>query len=254
MCKKVPVEVHLVTSERGVRNSDDPCQEQHHHNCHANGGIAAFVLMVVAALAAPFLQRDVIMVGADLRALPAYAPMSRTTASNAFMSAVNNKELWMWDPWSGDKMVGYDDVELDGWNLVPARRSPYGTRVRAPASRAKRRWESPTIVWDRAAVAPNDSLAPVMLASGSSGSGGGGAGIDAVGSAGHAPMHNAFGRSSGAVEPGAPGGSVGGYDNAGEGGGNSGGQSMDTCIHIYIYTYKYAYVYIYLYRYIYIHI
>jgi len=41
--------------------------------------IAAVVVMVVAALAAPFVQRDVIMVGADLRALPAYAPMSRTT-------------------------------------------------------------------------------------------------------------------------------------------------------------------------------
>ena len=117
--------------------------------------IAAVVLMVVAALAAPFVQRDVIMVGADLRALPAYAPMSRTTVSNAFMSAVNNRELWMWDPWSGDNVAGDDDVELDGWNLVPARRSPYGTRVRAPASTAKRLWASPTIVWDRAAVAPN---------------------------------------------------------------------------------------------------
>ena len=55
---------------------------------------------------------------------------SRTTVSNAFMSAVNNRELWMWDPWSGDNVAGEDDVELDGWNLVPARRSPYGTRVR----------------------------------------------------------------------------------------------------------------------------
>ena len=68
--------------------------------------IAAVVLMVVAALAAPFVQRDVIMVGADLRALPAYAPMSRTTVSDAFMSAVNNRELWMRDPWSGDNVAG----------------------------------------------------------------------------------------------------------------------------------------------------
>ena len=204
--------------------------------------IAAVVLMVEAALAAPFVQRDAIVVGADLRALPAYAPMSRTTVSNAFMSAVNNRELWMWEPWSGDNVVGEDDVELDGWNLVPARRSPYGTRVRAPASRAKRRWESPTIVWDRAAVAPNDSLAPVMLASGSSGSGGGGAGTDSVGRAGHAPVQDAVRRNSGAVEPSAPGGSVGGYDNAGEGSGNSGGQSMDTYIYIYIYIYIHIYI------------
>jgi len=87
------------------------------------------VLMVVAALGAPFVQRDVIMVGVDLRTLPACAPMSRTTVSNAFMSALNNRELWMWDPWNGDNVAGEDDVELDGWNLVPARRSPYGTRV-----------------------------------------------------------------------------------------------------------------------------
>ena len=40
----------------------------------------------------------------------------------------------------------------------------------------------------------------------------------------------------------------------GEGGGDSGGQSMDTCIYIYIYTYTYIYVYIYLYMYIHIHI
>jgi len=114
--------------------------------------IASVVLMVVAALAAPFVQRDVIMVGA---ALPAYAPMSRTNVSNAFMSAVNKREIWMWDPWSGDNVAGENDVELDGWNPVPARRSPYGTRVRAPAARAKRRWAAPTIVWDRAAVKPN---------------------------------------------------------------------------------------------------
>jgi len=85
------------------------------------------------------------MVGADLRTLP--EPMSRTTSSNAFMSAVNNREAWMWDPWSDDNVAGDDDVELDGWNLVPARRSPYGTRGRAPASRAKRRWTSPTTLF-----------------------------------------------------------------------------------------------------------
>ena len=122
--------------------------------------IASVVLMVVAALAAPFVQRDVIMVGA---ALPAYAPMSRTNVSNAFMSAVNKREIWMWDPWSGDNVAGENDVELDGWNPVPARRSPYGTRVRAPAARAKRRWAAPMIVWNRAAATPNASLAPVMV-------------------------------------------------------------------------------------------
>ena len=125
--------------------------------------IMTVVLMVVAALTASFVQLDVIMVGTDLRTLSAYAPMSRTTVNNAFMSAVNNRELWMWDPWSGDNVSGEDDVELDGWNLVPARRSPYGTRVRAPAARAKRRWAAPMIVWNRAAATPNASLAPVMV-------------------------------------------------------------------------------------------
>jgi len=213
--------------------------------------IAAVVLMVEAALAAPFVQRDAIVVGADLRALPAYAPMSRTTVSNAFMSAVNNRELWMWEPWSGDNVVGEDDVELDGWNLVPARRSPYGTRV--PAARAKRCWAASTIVWDRATVTPDASSAAVMVVAGSSGSGGGGAGTDSVGSAGHAPMQDAAGRSSGAVRPGAPGGSVGGYDNAGEGNGDSGGQSMDTCIYIYTYIHIYICLHLSVYVYTYTH-
>jgi len=67
-------------------------------------------------------------------------------------------------------------------------------------------------------------------------------GTDNVGSAGHAPVQDAVRRNSGAVEPSAPGGSVGGYDNAGEGSGNSGGQSMDTYIYIYIYIYIHIYI------------
>ena len=66
------------------------------------------------------------------------------------------------------------------------------------AVRAKRHWTAPTIVWDRAAATPNASSAPVMVASGSSGSGGGVAGTDSVGSAGHAPVQDVAGRSSGA--------------------------------------------------------